>query len=523
MVKPLKVLFVEDSEKDMELLVLQLRRGGYQLQFERVETADALRTALGKHSWDIVLSDWRMPQLDAALALAIVKEHTPDLPILIISGTVEEDTAVEAMRAGARDFMAKGKLARLLPAVERELGETALRGERRKLEEQLVISDRMASMGTLAAGVAHEINNPLTALMGNLEFAAQEVQRIVEDARARPTVDSWQDGLARRLGQVVEPLRDAWECSERVRLIVRDLRIFSRSGDEEQHGPVAVRRVLESSLRMAWNEIRHRARLRADYAEVPPVLASESRLGQVFLNLIVNAAQAMPEGRAATNELRICTRMADDQRVVVEIADTGTGIAPEHLPRIFDAFFTTKPVGEGTGLGLATCHRIITSLGGEIAVESEPGRGTTFRLLLPVATQPEPAIVEVPRAASPPRRGRILVVDDEPMIGSAVGRMLGSEHDVVATTSAKEACERLTAGEHFDVVLCDLIMPQMTGMDLHAELARLRPEVAGRVVFMTGGAFTTTAREFLDRVTNRRLDKPFAVDGLRAMVRSLLG
>ncbi|MBI2393930.1 MAG: response regulator [Deltaproteobacteria bacterium] len=520
--KPLRVLFVEDNERDVELLLRELRRGGYEPEFERVETADDLKSALGKRSWSIVLSDWRMPEFEAPAALALVKELAPDLPFIIVSGTIGEDTAVDAMRAGAHDFMTKDKLARLIPAVERELSEASVQRERRKLQEQLVISDRMASVGTLAAGVAHEINNPLAALMANLDFAVQDLQRLVDDALTQPTDDSWRGWLARRVDEVVEPLRDARESSERVRHIVRDLKIFSRSSDEERHGPVEVRRVLESSLRMAWNEIRHRASLVKDYGNVPPVQANESRLGQVFLNLIVNAAQAIPEGRAEKNEIRIRTGMADGQRVLVEVHDTGTGIAPEHISRLFDAFFTTKPVGVGTGLGLSICHRIITSLGGEIAVQSEIGSGSTFRLLLPIAKQAEPEPVVVPRAAQPSRRGRILVVDDEPMVSSAVRRMLASDHEVVTVARAEEALERLVAGEHFDVIICDLMMPHMTGMDLHAELSRSLPETARRLVFMTGGAFTTNAREFLDKISNPRLEKPFDVASVRFVVHSLL-
>jgi signal transduction histidine kinase len=520
--RPLRVLFVEDNERDAELLLRELRRGGWEPRFERVETADALRAALAGRSWEIVLSDWRMPELDALAALAIVKELAPDLPFVIVSGTVGEEGAVQGMRAGAHDFMTKARLVRLLPTIERELGEAALRKERRKLEEQLVISDRMASVGTLAAGVAHEINNPLAALMANLDFAAQDLARLVEDARTRPTDDAWRDWLARRIDEVAEPLRDARESSARVRHIVRDLKVFSRSVDEERPRPVEVRRVLESSLRMAWNEIRHRARLVKDYAEVPPVQATESRLGQVLLNLIVNAAQAIPEGRAENNEIRIRTGMGDAKRVLVEVRDTGTGIAPEHLPRIFDAFFTTKRVGMGTGFGLAICHRIVTSIGGEIAVESELGSGSTFRLLLPIATQVEPDAPPVTRSAPPTRRGRILVVDDEPTIGRALERMLASDHDVVVVSRATEALGRIVAGEGFDVILCDLMMPHMTGMDLHTEVGRVAPDVAGRIVFMTGGAFTSTAREFLDKVPNPCLEKPFDAGSLRFVVQSLL-
>ena len=281
-----------------------------------------------------------------------------------------------------------------------------------------------------------------------------------------------------------------------MRLIVRDLKIFSRS-DEDKTGAVDVRRVIESSLRMAWNEIRHRARLVKDYGDVPPVEGNEGRLGQVFLNLIVNAAQAMPEGRADKNEIRVITKQDDHGRVVVEVRDTGSGIPESVISRIFDPFFTTKPIGVGTGLGLAICHRIVTALGGELTVESQVGKGSVFRTILPVAKGDAAEVSHQPAALVVGRRGRILVVDDEPMLGTAVRRMLSAEHEVLAVTSARDAIERVFKGERFDIILCDLMMPEVTGMDLHAELVRFAPEQAEKMVFMTGGAFTSRSSRVL--------------------------
>jgi signal transduction histidine kinase len=519
----LRALLVEDSPDDAELLIRELRRGGYSPDWLRVQTRDEFRAALLKQTWDIVLSDYSLPSFNAPEAFAVLRETGLDLPFIIVSGTVGEETAVAAMREGVHDYLLKGKLTRLSAAVERELREAASRAERRRMQERLVMADRMASVGTLAAGVAHEINNPLAVVLANLDFAVHDLQLLVDDARSHATSDSWREWLARRIGELAKPLCDARQCSERVRDIVQDLKIFWHSGTEERHGPVDVRHVLETSLRMAGNEIRHRARLVEDYAEVPPVQASESRLGQVFLNLIINAAHAIPEGRAEDHEIRIRTEIADGMRVQIEVDDTGQGIASEHMARIFDPFFTTKPAGIGMGLGLAICHRIIMDLGGEIAVRSEVGKGTSVRVLVPIATQ----VRQEGPASAPPairlsRRGRILVVDDEPMVQSAVLRMLGREHEVVAVTRAQEAVDRLLAGEPFDVILCDLMMPHMTGMDLHAELTRSLPKTADRMVFMTAGAFTPSAHEFLARVANPRLEKPFDARSVRSLVHSLL-
>jgi signal transduction histidine kinase len=508
MEQALRVLLVDDSEPDALLLVRELRRAEYRVEHERVDTPEAMSAALDHGPWDIVLSDYSMPRFSALMALAMVKERKLDYPFVIVSGTVGEDIAVEAIHAGAHDFMAKGKLSRLVPAIRRELRAAQLRVEQKRMQDQLMISDRMASMGMLASGVAHEINNPLSCVLANLDLAAGVLAE-----KSDP------DAVMSQLKEVREELRDARSAANRIRDIVRDLKIFSRAEDERT-GPVDVERVMESTLRMAWNEIRHRARLVKHYGKTSAVEASESRLGQVFLNIVVNAAQAIEEGRAAKNEIRVTTSIGDDQRVVIEVSDTGVGMAPDVLANLFTPFFTTKPVGIGTGLGLSICHRIVTAFGGQIDARSEVGKGSTLRISLPPArsTRRQDA---APATHEPRQRrsGRILVVDDEPMIAKVVERALAPEHEVISAGSAGEALHRIGAGERFDVILCDLMMPEMTGMELHLELSRLGGgEQASRMIFLTGGAFTNRARLFLDETPNLRIEKPFDTLLLRTLV-----
>jgi KaiC/GvpD/RAD55 family RecA-like ATPase len=201
-----------------------------------------------------------------------------------------------------------------------------------------------------------------------------------------------------------------------------------------------------------------------------------------------------------------------------QISDTGPGMPPEVLRRLFTPFFTTKPIGVGTGLGLSICHRLVTSFGGQISVDSQPGNGTVFRIFLPQA-ESEDATDETPVAAPrAARRGRVLVVDDEKAIGQTVRRTLEPEHEVTALTSARDALERIEAGERFDVILCDLMMPQVTGMDLHAAMLQAAADQAARIIFLTGGAFTPAARAFVDKTTNLWIEKPFDVRQLRALV-----
>jgi signal transduction histidine kinase len=502
--QPLRLLIVEDEELDAELVLLELRRSGWEPTHRRVDTPEALREALASSTWDIVISDYSMPRFSAPAAFAMVQAAGLDLPFIIVSGTVGEETAVEAMRSGVHDYLLKGHLARLSVAVQRELREAENRAQQRRMQEQLLLSDRMASMGMLAAGVAHEINNPLAAVVANLEFACQDLT-----ALAAPTS---------QLQPLVEELSDAREAANRIRDILRDLRVFARPKDDHRE-LVSITAVLDSTLRMAWTEVRHRAKLLKSYEAVPPVWGSASRLGQVFLNLVINAAQAIPEGRAGENEIRVTARADGAGHVVVEVADTGEGIPEASLGKLFQTFYTTKPAGVGTGLGLAICREIVSGLGGTISVTSRLGEGATFRVQLPVADQKS---VEPAPAVAPPRpavrRGKILVVDDDPMITRVIAKALSAEHELVIELAARGALGRIEAGERFDVILCDLMMPNVTGMELYESVLAKAPDQAERMIFLTGGGFTPRAREFLEKMPNAHVDKPFDAHQLRAIV-----
>ncbi len=384
--------------------------------------------------------------------------------------------------------------------------------DRKKLEAQLLVTERLLSMGTIAAGVAHEINNPLAAVLSNLEWVADRLRNASGEDLERSQLQSL-------LGQVVRPIDEAWDAAERVRAIVRDLKIFSRA-EEEHYGPVDLTHVLDSAVRMAWNELRHRARFVRDYGELPRVYGSDARLGQVFLNLLVNAAQSIPEGSSSEHEIYLAAHEAGADQVVVHVRDSGCGIPEQILSRIFDPFFTTKPIGVGTGLGLSICQRIVTSMGGQIEVESEVGRGSAFRVVLRRAAS-EPILSGYKHVAQPSAattRGRVLVIDDDPAMGSAIQLVLTDDHEVEVFTSARRALARIVDGADYHAIVCDVMMPEMSGVEFHGELARAEPDAAAQVIFLTGGAFTVGAREFLDRVENPRLDKPFDSHSLRALV-----
>jgi signal transduction histidine kinase len=383
--------------------------------------------------------------------------------------------------------------------------------ERKQLQARLQLADRMASLGTLAAGIAHEVNNPLAFTLANLE----ELEADLLVPRLEPPT--------REQAEVRRRVSEARLGASRVRDIVRQLKMFTREEEEAPPEPVDVQRVFETSISMAWNEIRHRARLVRVYSGPLMAMANEGRLGQVLLNLLVNAAQAIPEGDVEGHEIRVVTR-PHAAGVALEVHDTGVGMTPEQLERVFEPFFTSKPAGKGTGLGLSICHGIVTGYGGRMEVESTPGRGSIFRVLLPSCPALPAAPAVAPKVKSPevPRQGRVLVVDDEALVAAAIRRTLQRHHEVVVLTSPLEAQARLLGGERFDVILCDLMMPELSGMELFQSLARGAPELASKMVFLTGGAFTPQTREFLATVKNRRVDKPFSPEDLRGLVQSLL-
>ena len=380
---------------------------------------------------------------------------------------------------------------------------------RKRLETQLIQADRLAALGTLAAGVAHEINNPLAYMMLNLEWISRKLPAAVPEPA---NSDS--------LLTMVEEVRSG---AQRVSTIVRELRSFSRV-DGDTRRTVDLAEVVDAAIRITGHEIRHRARLVKSFQPVRPVWGNQARLEQVVINLLMNAGQAVSETSSETNEIQVIVREDGMGRAVLEVSDNGKGISAEVQSRIFDPFFTTKPVGVGTGLGLSICHGIVTSLGGQIRVDSEPNVGTTFRVVLPTTDLREDdsaAATSRPPDSNAPRRAHILVVDDEAPIANAMREMLGCAHEVVVATSGREALAVIRSGAQFDVIFCDLMMPGMSGIDLYEQLRSQSPGLERKLVFMTGGAFTTRAAEFLACIDNRRIDKPFSLGMLERIVHEM--
>ena len=530
--KPLRVLVVEDSVEDAELLIEALRRGDYEPTYERVETAQALNAALDRQLWDIAFADYSMPHFNGVAALKLLRDKGQDIPFIFLSGTIGEDTAVEAMKNGANDYIMKGNLKRLLPAVDRELRDAAARRERRwaeaalrqsedyfqsliensldiitvidvkggilydspsverilgyrqgeligqsifqcvhpddiphltgivrkgaqELEKAFLVefrfrhrdgswrllesmgrghrnhsgavvgiinsrditerkqaeealreaqahllqSEKMASLGQLAAGVAHEINNPvgfvssnlktleeymsdLLHLVGGYEALLAAVERgddgAIEEEKRRVRTLSQQVNVGFLLEDLSRLVEQSLDGMDRVRRIAQNLKEFSHI-DRAERMYFHINQGIEIALDIVWSELKYKAEVIKELGELPEILCYPQQLNQVFMNLLVNAAQAMSE----RGKIWIRSFVEGDQ-IVVEIEDNGSGIPEEHLQKIFDPFFTSKPVGKGTGLGLSVSYGIVRKHNGKIEVKSAVGKGSKFRVLLPI-------------------------------------------------------------------------------------------------------------------------------------------
>ncbi len=406
----------------------------------------------------------------------------------------------------ARAYPAAGRRALVyVRDVTRERGE-----EVRRLQ-----SEKLASIGMLAAGVAHEINNPASFVLANAEALAGVLRSIDDKLRVDPAA-ARKLGLKDLLFEATTIVQESKEGMARIHRIVRDLHAFSRV-DDDATAFTDVNGAVDSALNMLRNELRYRTVVERDLRAGQSVRASAARLGQVFLNLIINAAHALPEGSLKRN--RLWVRSYDDgPAVVVEVQDNGPGIPAEIMPRIFESFFTTKPSGLGTGLGLPISREIVRSLGGDLAAEGRPGEGALFRVRLPAHRGTAPEKPKASTTGEARRRRRVLAVDDEALLLKAYRRMLIDHHDVETAFSAREALRLLDRDREFDVLLCDLQMPEMSGAELHGVVAARWPDLAERFVFITGGAFSPEARRFLDESHVACINKPFQVEELLGLI-----
>jgi signal transduction histidine kinase len=507
-VRKQRILVADDNVDMCDLLRIILRP---HWEVELVADGRAALASAIDNPPDLMLSDVMMPEMDGVALVRALRENTKTagIPVILLSARGGEEAMIEGLETLADDYMVKPFSSReLLTRIRTHL---RMSDVRQRLQAQLVISDRMSAVGVLAAGVAHEINNPLAIVISNLDLVLDELGKAPQSSSP----------CASELELMINEARQG---ADRVAQIVSGMKTFARAG-EERRTALDVRPLLARAVKGALNALQRRARVVEDFAEVPLIEADEARIFQVFVNLLVNATQSIPEGDGQQDQVRISTRTDAVGRCVVEVNDTGRGIAPEILDRIFDPFFTTKAIGEGTGLGLSICHRIVNAIGGELTAWSEVGVGSTFRIVLP------PAVLAVahertarPTTAPPTSglRGRVLIIDDDPVVGALLRRILNRQHDVTCLADGKQALDLVLAGQGYDVILCDLMMPGTNGMDIYAALSSAIPEQIQRLVFVTGGAVTPETRKFLEDIPNQIVEKPFSPNQIRTLVSDLL-
>jgi two-component system cell cycle sensor histidine kinase/response regulator CckA len=500
----LRVLVVEDSEDDALLMLKDLQRAGYDVVHERVDTAAALEAAIASREWDLVLADYSMPRFSGTAALQQLQKSSLDLPFIFVSGSIGEETAVEAMKMGAHDYVMKGNLHRLVPAIQRELREAEIRRERRHAEREIRELQKFELMGKLAGGVAHDFNNVIGAVIGWAEIGA-------EGAQGQP--------------ELAEAFQQILKEGERAAGLTRQLLAFARR-------QVLEPRYLELNLTVTNAESLLR-RIIGSHIEIQTRLSSDStvifadptQMEQVLINLCVNARDAMPNGgrlRIQTSRVIVEDVPGPGDYVLLEVSDTGTGIAADTLEHIFEPFFTTKQVGEGTGLGLSTVQGIVQQHAGTIEVLSEVGRGTTFRAYLPARTGTAEPPKRLDHVSTQRGNETILVAEDNEGLRRVAELMLVHlGYRVLLAEDGLEAVRVFTSNlEQIDLAILDVMMPLMGGLDVYEKMREMKPGLA--VILATGYSADAMVVRRLKEDGATILQKPYGAAILGQKVREAL-
>lgn len=511
MATPLHALIVEDSEDDAALIVRELSRGGFDVKHLRVDGATAMKAALESGRWDVVISDYSMPGFSGSEALELLRARTSEIPFIYVSGTLGEDTAVGALKSGAQDYLVKGNLARLVPAIERELREAEANRERHRLETQVHLLRRFEAIGRLAGGISHDFNNVIGAILGFAEIGQAELP---EDHPTR-----------KRLQKICDQAKRAGALTHQLLAFARRQVLQPRNLD--------VNAVLTETVSLLGTLIGEHIQIElALSSDLVPAWADATQIEQVIMNLCLNARDAMPVG----GKIVIATRMTEilpgdavpqpyyrpGKYVLLTISDTGTGMDRDTLEHIFEPFFTTKEVGKGTGLGLATVYGIVKQHGGIIDVQSEMGAGTQFRVYLPAGSGP--ANVVQKKAEAVVKRGTetILVAEDHDGMREAAKEMLASQgYHVLLAATGEQAVEIFTDDpDSIQLVLLDIVMPAMGGTAALQKMREVRPRL--RAIFATGYAAEADSARSMGQAGVLILQKPYSSMKLAQAIRSLL-
>ena len=507
----LSVLMVEDSDEDTELVVRELRRGGYDVRFERVDTAVAMSATLENRTWDVVICDFSLPHFTAADALRLLRGRNPDTPFIYVSSMIGEETAIAALKQGAHDYVMKGSLKRLLPAIQRELKEAERRCEKAELERQRRQQERFEAIGRLAGGVAHDFNNLIGAILGWAELGEAEAllgsglqdrfRQIGDQAERAAGLTAQLLAFARR--QVLQPVKLDVNKS------ISEMRSFLASGMGDN---IEFKIILDPYL---------------DVIEADP-----SQLGQITMNLCINAKDSMPTGgrlNVETHNVEFDQEFCDrnsagrpGRYVMLVISDTGIGMDAAMVDRLFEPFFTSNDLDKGKGLGLATVYGIVKQHGGFLNVCSEVGKGTTFRVYFPSTTgrpvEPQPLAAAISVTGSE----TILVAEDHDGIRAVANEILSSNgYRTILATNGQEAVRLFRQDPtRIDLAILDVAMPGLGGTEAFTQISAIRPDLP--VVFTSGHTSESASLNLKIAAGAVFLQKPYALKTLCQIVRSTL-
>lgn len=509
---PLRVLMIEDSEDDAALILRELRRGDFEVHHERVDLPATLKSALETEKWDLVISDFSMPHFSGTDALHLLRTKGSDVPFIFVSGTIGEETAVDALKGGAQDYLMKTNLKRLLPAVQRALREAEDRRKHKQTELQVQQLQKFEAIGKLAGGIAHDFNNVIGAILGWAEMGCEEAQP------------------GTRLQERFQKIRDQANWAAR---LTSQLLAFARR-QSLQPRKINLNTLVVEGVSLVRRAIGEQIEIHLLTApDLNVTMADPTQIEQVLMNLCLNARDAMPEGGRLIIETqnveigeeycRLHAYARQGSYVMLAVSDTGMGMDAATTERVFEPFFTTKEMGKGTGLGLATVYGVVKQHGGFIYLYSEPGKGTTFRIYLPAVNgAPEP---REPRGDQQIPKGTetILLAEDNEGLREAAQEMLEKLGYRVILASTGEEAVRLfrTNSGKIDMVLLDVVMPDLSGPSAYQQMASVQPGL--RVVFTSGYTPETASLNSVLEKGAPVLQKPYAMKSLSQIVRTVLG
>jgi two-component system, cell cycle sensor histidine kinase and response regulator CckA len=507
------ILHLEDRQSDAKLVECTLEAEGIGCAISRVKTRDEFVAAIEGGGIDLILSDHSLPGFDGISALKIARASCAAIPFVFVSGTLGEERAIESLKSGATDYVLKDRIARLGPAVRRAMQEATDRAERDRLQLQFIEAQKMEVIGLLAGGVAHDFNNILAVILGYCEFMMVD---LAPDDERKNQLEVIQSAAERAVGLTRQLL--IFSRKETVQPVVLDVNAVVKNTDK------MLRRLIHENIEMTVLPGEAIGRIMADAGHV----------GQVLMNLVVNARDAMPNGGRLTiatsnvtldeNYAQAHTGAMTGDFVMLSVSDTGTGMTEEVKAHVFEAFFTTKPKGKGTGLGLATCQTIVQQSGGYIALESEVGSGTTFKIYFPRVEQPVGAAAgAIQTEPLPCGTETLLVVEDESSVRNLARCVLEARgYTVLSASNGQEGMRvvRDHKGPPIQLVVTDVVMPQMGGKVMAEWLQAGNPDI--RILFTSGYADGAITQNGVLEAGLEFLPKPYASATLVRKVRAML-